>query len=140
MKERVPAADHEGSSEPDDGRKSMVLGGIAFILGLIAAVSGCSESDGGGGFRVSWGAMAFGGFKFLKGAAAAAKYEEWKGEGVEEVMEAEAYAESPVATTYQDFRVNPAEVKRRGVPWVKLVVLLWLVFVGVVFFTQQGQE
>ncbi len=52
-------------------KRSMVFGGIMFIVGLVITVGSytAAASDGGGSGRyvVAWGAMIFGGLRFVYG-------------------------------------------------------------------------
>ncbi len=51
-------------------KRSMVFGGIMFIVGLVITVgsySAASDSGGGGRYVVAWGAMIFGAVRFIYG-------------------------------------------------------------------------
>jgi hypothetical protein len=51
-------------------KRSMVFGGIMFLVGLLITVSSYSAAESGNGSQrhlVAWGAMIFGGFRFAYG-------------------------------------------------------------------------
>ena len=51
-------------------KRSMVFGGIMFLVGLLITVGSYTAAEGGNGngrYLVAWGAMIFGGFRFVYG-------------------------------------------------------------------------
>ena len=51
-------------------KRSMVFGGIMFLVGLLITVGSYSAAEGGDGsqrYVVAWGAMIFGGLRFAYG-------------------------------------------------------------------------
>ena len=50
--------------------RSMVFGGIMFMVGLLITVSSYTAAEGGNGggrYLIAWGAMIFGGLRFVYG-------------------------------------------------------------------------
>ncbi len=55
-------------TEPIDGAKNLLIGGIICAVGIgVTAVTYSSASSGGGTYVVAWGAMLFGGIRFVWG-------------------------------------------------------------------------
>lgn len=53
-------------------KRSMLFGGIMFVVGLVITVgsyTAASDGNGGGRYVVAWGAMIFGGIRFFYGLA-----------------------------------------------------------------------
>jgi hypothetical protein len=48
-------------------KRSMVFGGILFIVGLVITVGSYTAAADGGRHVVAWGAMIFGGIRFVYG-------------------------------------------------------------------------
>ena len=57
--------------DASSAKRSMVFGGIMFIVGMVITVgsyTAASDGNGSGRYVVAWGAMIFGGIRFIYGA------------------------------------------------------------------------
>ena len=49
-------------------RRDMTIGGVVCVIGIVITVATyAAASEAGGSYVVTWGAIAFGGFQFLRG-------------------------------------------------------------------------